>query len=350
MDSIKPRKVVLRTSFTVSQVLSFIYLLVLITISVRYCDLHDYRAYYLSYATDRKMAIEVGYTALANLSYKLGFPFYVFYGMLVSTAVILLWRFFNTYGKSPFLLMFIFTLYPYINCLQQIRSFIGAAIVLMGIKFLLDDEEKTIPYIAITVAAMLFHISSFVYLIFIYAVKSSYERIRRITTILFFTVVPLLSFLRIATNYIFPLIPYFSKKYMKYIYGGSLVTWSSLADWTIFFVILISTSLATRKDYYSFSIRTQKMIKMSYLIYCLTLLRGLGNNGYRIALMVYPVFYVMMENVIYETKNKISKALMKSCLFVFPLISLIIWWGPINPNHMFEIVQTEMWQVWDYYY
>lgn len=339
----------IRTAFSIDEVLSFIFLVLLIAISVRYCDLHDYRGYYLSYTLEHKMAIEVGYTALAEYFYYAGFPFYVFYGLIVSISMILMWKFFKDYGKHQFLLLLIFLIYPYINTVQQIRSLLGAAIVMTGLRFILSNDKKVIPFIITVLIAMLFHTTSFVYLIFLWAVNVSYERIKRICTAVLVIGLPILLGLRIVVNRIFPLIPYFSLKYLKYINEGKLLTRAVIVDWVIFLLIILGTNMALKNQYYALSEKTQGLVKVSYVIFALSILRGLGNNGYRIALMMYPVFYVMMDNVIYEIFNRTTRLILKVILVLFPIVSVLVWWGPPNPP-MFEIVKTEMWRVWDIYY
>lgn len=328
---------------------SLFLLAVLIVLSVRYCDLHDYRAYYLTYSTENKMEIEIGYLALGEQFSKWGFPFYVFYGFILSFVLISLRLFFKRYSKKPFLLLFVFFIYPYINELQQIRSAFGAAIIFYGMRHLLDGKENIKKYFLYIALASFFHTTSVLYAIFALAVKLNYKTLCRISWFSFIFGIPIIAFLPTFARFAVSFVPYWAFKYTKWIESSGSIGKAALLDWAIYFLIFVIFYFSVGSDYCRFSYITQKMIKISFTILIMTLLRGVGNSGYRPAMMMLPFFYTTIIRVSLELSNRRKKRILKLLLLTLPVASILIWWGPLFPD-MYMRATTEMWRVWDYYY
>lgn len=345
----KITKVHLKTIYSKKELFSFAFLLALICVSVRYCDLHDYKSYFTSYSTSYKMNIEIGYTILEKLFSQMSFPFYIFYGTIISISLFLLWRFFRNNSNNALLMCIVFTIYPYLNVVQQIRSFFAITVVLTGLKFLTSKNVKPIYFVVGVIVASLFHYTSVIYLVFIFILFVNYNAIKRTTIILFCLYGPLIFAIRGILPLLLSYNSYFSRKYIKYIYTGSVLSKTALVDYALFFLIVIGVTLASRTEFDTYSIKTQRLLKAAYIVFAMSLLRGIGNNSYRIALMAYPIVYVALDRAIAESNKKLSKNIYRTILILFPMVSVVLWWGPFNPD-MFEIVKTEMWQVWNYYY
>ena len=318
-------------------------------ITVRYCDLNDYRAYYLSYCTNRKMSIEIGYTALESLFFQMGMPFYVYYGILEITGLFLYMRFFRSNCRNAFPILCLMIIFPYINMLQQVRSIIGAAFAVYGTRYLLEEKPRTVPFIVCAGIGTLFHTTTILYLLFLPAVKANYARLRRFTFWLFATALPLMAVIRLIVARIVSAIPYMAMKYTKLLYTGNIFTKTVLFDWALFFMLFLAVSYVIKTKTTQLSERTGKLINITHVVFCLTLLRGTANNGYRIALMMYPVMYVALYNLMREMTSRRGKGIIRWILILFPIVCLLFWWGPVFPD-MFRIVRTEMWRVWDYFY
>ncbi len=329
---------------------SIIILLIVLALSVRYCDLHDYYAYHFAYNTNYLYwVIEPGYSLLGQFFYKYNAPYYVYYGFLISVTIILIWRFYQKYGKHPVLLLMVFTIYPYINFLQQLRGAFAASLILTALSFLDKDKPSYVKFILTVFVAMFFHATAISYLLFIFAVKLSYKKLRKVTFGVFIFALPLIAFARYLMFNIFPYFTYFQDKYTRYLIDDTFASLSAILDWLIFFTIFLLLQWIIGNSFNTFSQPTQFFIKITYIVFMLSLLRGLGNNGYRIALLMYPAFYVALSNIAYEVRVKLKRKVTFAILFGFAVTSLLIWWGPLFPR-MYEIVTTEMWQVWDYYY
>lgn len=317
--------------------------------AIRYCDLHDYYAYYMSYMNYHEMRIEPGYTLLENLFFSQGYPFYVFYGVSIVTVLILTWRFCMRNAQHRLLVVVLFFIYPYINILQQLRSAIGSAIVITALECLLSDEEKPIKYCACIALAMLFHSTSAIYLLFLLAVRCDLRQLRRLARWSFLLVIPSISIIRLVFARIIALMPYWAMKYAKYVTEGSGIGRAALVDWGIFLCMFLVLELAVEGVHDKLRPRDKKLVSICYVILVLSLLRGVGNNTYRLALMMYPVMYVAFDKVASMTEDGLACFIAYAVLILFPVVSLFVWWGPANPS-MHMIAMTEMWRVWEFYY
>lgn len=328
---------------------SFLILILTILLSTRYCDLHDYYAYYLSYMGYHRMSIEPGYTLLADWFHSIGLPFYVYYAILITITLTLVWLFLMRYARHRLLILLLFLVYPYINYLQQLRSAVGAAIVLTAIGFLISDTLKPTRFIACVVAAALFHSTSVIYLVFLPASRSNINRLRMITWIAFLILPISFSILRPFIIWIISFLPYWASKYTKYLNLTTGIGKAALIDWIIYFIVLLCIEVAIRGEFANLNNRSKILVKLCYTVLLLSLMRAFGNNAYRPALMMLPVMYVAIDNVASSSVYPLRKALLYIALMAFPIVSISVWWGPLFPN-MNDRLLNEMWKVWDSIY
>lgn len=337
--------------FSTDNTLSFWLFVSLLVASYFYCDLHDYSAYYNLYRTGYTMLVEPGYMFLSDFFAGLEVEFYVFYRVLLTFILAVDYWFFMRYGKNKTLLFFAFAFVPYVNVLQQLRSATAMGLVLLGLPCLIE-RKKTYIFCGMVLLGSLFQVTTLFYLLLVVVVRLKISTLRRISYIAFLCGPFWIAGFRLAVLYLFSFFPYLNTKMLQYVNVVKFASKSALLDWVIFMVILLAYDMCVRKYCYLFSDTQMQLIKISYFIICATLLRGMGNNGYRLALMMYPILFVTLSNMLYEIKkckHGICYYFLLIMLTIYPIFHFCLWWGPLFPE-MYDIVCYEMWQVWSQYY
>ena len=132
-----------RININLEKIIGLLLLLFFLFSIYYYCDLTDYHVYYLEYYGLGGHTSEIGYTVLSDLFFNLGFSFRQFYTIYIFTYVIIIYFFsFSNLKKNKLTVILLFIIFPFINTLQQIRSCLGAGIVLIGITYLQKEGVK----------------------------------------------------------------------------------------------------------------------------------------------------------------------------------------------------------------
>ncbi len=148
----------------------------------------DYRIYNNWYDSTRQYGVmnrfELGFSYLMFFSVKLGLSYQQFNVFVATVGLFLIGISLYKYCRYPFLTLCLYSLYPFVFDVVQIRNFLAEAIILFAIRYLIEFNIKNlIKYIGFCAIAMLFHVSSAFYLLFLVAYIKNYATIVRIITI-----------------------------------------------------------------------------------------------------------------------------------------------------------------------
>lgn len=316
----------------------------ILLLSWRYCDLHDYANYFIFYYNGIRYG-ELLYSILQFVFCSLGFPFFVFYGVLISFVLVVNIRAITKNSTSWFFLFILYLICPYIYALQQIRFAVGSTIVLIGLLKYIENKKIHI-FISYIVIATLFHVVCFFYISILILLKFDFKTLRFITASFLILGLFLINIIKTILAEIFSGIPFLTR------YSFQLETFVSKTDllyYVFFLFVFFLFDFKIAKRYYSFSLKTQTFISLAYCFFIFTVLRGLGNNAYRVYVYFMPVFYLSIINVAKETIDFETKVVGNFILLLVPFFCLLVDWGPWRPEY-FERLTNEMWRVWSYFY
>ena len=324
---------------TLTDCIALILLCVVVLISAFYKDCHDYSVYKNAYYQNVEMAFEPAYKLFSGVSYKLGIPFEAYYAFLISFVLICVFVFFKKYGNNVLLLFLSFVLYGYLNYIQQLRSACAIAFVLIGTTYLIQNKKK-LYFVLFLCISCLFQKTSLVFLLFFIAVNLRYSTIRLCVLLILICYLPLLFLGKELLYVIFDFIPILNR-YLPYIEIDVLISKSAFAGYIITILVFLFYDYLCRAGYFRLTDNCKNVCKLAYVVICMMLLRGLGNNGYRLALMAHPILYLAFDMITY---NQAKNGLRYILLLGYPLCSCIFWFGPWFPVE-YNMLLHEMWRM-----
>lgn len=149
----------------------FLYLIILILLSANYdnADRISYEHNYLEIQSGYyDINFEPGYQALAFLFSKIGFSFELFNFIIFTFGFSLIYITILQYSKRPNIILIMYASYPLFWDYIQVRNFLSSAILIYGIRFIIDiNKENKKNFIISIIVASLFHVSAIIYLSFL---------------------------------------------------------------------------------------------------------------------------------------------------------------------------------------
>lgn len=133
----------------------------------------DYSAYEMNYLYDQYEHFEIGYTILEKLFFSLGISYNGFRLVLASIGITLIHTTVKKIiPKRASLFYILYSLYPFMMDVVQVRNFLAMSIFIFSIHFLIEDKKnKDIKYIITIIIASLFQKTALIYLPFIFFLK-----------------------------------------------------------------------------------------------------------------------------------------------------------------------------------
>lgn len=160
--------------FGKSKIIQFIQFLVsLITFSFA-TQLPDYIGYVLCYdsATVSNSsqgyldAFEPGYRFSNYLFSNMGFDFDQFRMIIFLICYLLIMSTIKRYTSKPNIVFSLYMIFPFCMDCIQIRNFIGSAIIIFALRYILDRDQQLIKYIIGCCIASMFHSTMIIYLLY----------------------------------------------------------------------------------------------------------------------------------------------------------------------------------------
>ncbi len=132
----------------------------------------DKDAYVSYYETIRSINIhedvEIGFQALMVFAQTIGLNFSQFIFVYVGICFCMLYRLFDRLSDNKAMALSLYMLFPYILDADQLRSYLGQLIILMGIvKLVQSKKPNIIKYLCYVVVAMLFQESCAIFVIYL---------------------------------------------------------------------------------------------------------------------------------------------------------------------------------------
>lgn len=220
----------------------------------------------LEISTFSKYRFEIGYSLLNLISYKLGFSYEAFQGIIMSILIYRIFSFLkkqseNQYLSFIFLFMTVFFTYFFDPIIRQL---IAITIFLNSIKYM--EEKKTIKFFLYIILAAQFHKSAYILLpfYFISYFNFNYGKIIFVTFVL--------SLLLSNINILIEKIPFFSV-YSVYFSGNAKLVYILATKRSIKFeiikLIILSLKLYIIKNNYRSSNKYNYSIEISSIFFCI---------------------------------------------------------------------------------
>ncbi len=333
---------------TPSAWLSVLILVGLIVITSQYCDLTDYRVYYREYNSIMQTGeiglthdFEVGYTAIEFLMARMGIPFRVFYASYMAIFLYLIYKFYATHLNNPLYALVLFVVFPYINCVQQIRSALAAAIMLQAVDGLLLKKKrgKRNFILAVALSATL-HITNVIFLLFIPILGIAEKKLEKLLVILFVVVPFGASGIYQVLYAVLSAIPVFDRimhNVGKTLYISRFTTLTFLL-FAILLALLIFVKHCGLQDEISLGLYKLALLSIGFIFFMI-----LSANAYRVSIMLLPIIYTAVLRMA-QQQNARNRVFFKVSLLIFACTIFILFWGPANPD-MYYILTKVMWKM-----
>lgn len=132
---------------------------------------------------DMNGSMEIGYQLFMYMAKKMGLNFQGFLAIYFAIALLIFYAAIKSLAKNNLLVLGLYILYPMILDSDQIRSFMGACIVLLGLTYIIKEKAYSVwIYGGLCICAGLFQQSCFIYLIYMFVLFSE-QLIRNIAIV-----------------------------------------------------------------------------------------------------------------------------------------------------------------------
>lgn len=255
----------------------------------------DYLGYQRSYYSG-EISFENGLlkTSICYLFSKLGIPYQAYLFLFSLFSIMMIYKIISHYTNNKAIVLFLYILYPFFMDIVQIDNFASYIIVLYFVRFLEEDEKKgIIKYLFGVMIASLIHVSSLIYLVFLFVRVHKWRRFFACISIITISLYAYSSVLPIIVSYI-PFLNRFSVQlgyYLKYssgYYQGML-----LYGILIFFSILIATVKFLRGEKTNENIILYKLLVISI---CFIPLILISSEFVRYIRNMWILFYIWYLN------------------------------------------------------
>lgn len=173
-----------RFHFSILFVLIFIFMWILFGGNTANADYLNYKNVYdlLNQYGDYS-AIEVGFRFLCKLGNRIGLNYNQFLAVFSFIGLSLIASTVHKYTNKISAVFCLYFIYPFLLDIVQIRNFMAMAIIIFGIRYLIDNNKRgVIKYILCVLLASTFHNTAFFYLIFAFVKIKDYKKIITITS------------------------------------------------------------------------------------------------------------------------------------------------------------------------
>lgn len=160
----------IKKKYLPGQLSSFFMFLIVILFAVANINTFDYPEFEASYYGVINTKFESGYAFFEDLFFSLGVNFDFFKLVLIGFSMLLVHRTVKRYIHSSLVWMFYiaFLVFPIDFFAYSLRNTIAISIVIFAFKFLLEDNKfGVLKFIIFILIAMQFHVSSFVFIVFV---------------------------------------------------------------------------------------------------------------------------------------------------------------------------------------
>lgn len=230
---------------------------------------------YISYYSDIQtinahVDVEIGFQFLVVLGRSLGLKFQQFIFVYVGICFCLLYRLFEKLSDNKAFALSLYMLFPFIQDADQLRSYLGQLIVLMGIVQLVQSRKlNAIRYLCYVAVALLFQESCAIFAIYLLVLLDK-KKVRKYIIIL--------SVALLAGRYVLPLVAsrltaFNLRKVTDYFMNnGGKSTWFIYA--LFYLAVILMTLYYTSKS----SLTTRKRLEDMLDHGDLSLFEGAGND------------------------------------------------------------------------
>ena len=335
---------------TYQQMGSFILFLAIVILSINYRDNMDYAVYYQDYMRQMgqgkiTFGFEFLYSLISGLFAINNISFNVFYGCYIALEMLLVYVFFlSMCKKNTIFVMFLFLAFPYIQFLMQIRSALGATIILIAISKLQENTNKKeiIAFVIAVGIASLLQITNVVYALLLFPVIAKAKTVKKavigtfLFTLLFFrsiysllmraiNAIPALNRIRYNLHSDF----YISKFSMMYV----------IFYFALFLLLIITWKMSNdRTD------KNEFLYRISLMITGLSCLTYITEPAYRISCLLLPWIYVTLIQFIMKINTTTTKSIMMCVVALTSLLHLLFMWGPQN-ERMYYLLTNVCWKI-----
>ena len=318
--------------------------------SIQYCDMTDYAVYYREYNSLKNTgtaglfhSFEPGYRLLEKLFIFLGANFSVFYGVIVTAILLLLGRFIYKYTELKTEVLLLFCVFPFINCLQQIRSALGVAIILNATGYLLKEGRKSkLKYALVVIMTSSLQITNIIYLVFLLAVRIDFSKLKRIVFVCFFAFSVLFFVLyKFAYKLILGISAF--QRIQENLVADKGFSYLAICNLIAYFLLFFYIHILTKGRLNKLKDNDIKLLAVSITVCLISTFTVIADSAYRLSAMQLPLVYVSLLNASgrpYRDKRFFLSAIV---LAVFAIGIFLLYWGPTSPR-MNYILHNVMWK------
>jgi len=172
-------------------------------------DLDNYeKAYYNAKNSNINISSDIGYNFLMYIGNKLGLSFLQFKSILILFSLSLILNTLTCFTNYAGFFFFFYLLHSVFLDASQIRNFLSIAIVIYGLKYLLNKDKSVLYYLFYNILAVSVHFMAVAYFVFIF-IRAN-ETIKKWSLRILVVVFAIIFYFSINTNFISDLIVFFS--------------------------------------------------------------------------------------------------------------------------------------------
>lgn len=284
-------------------------------------------------------SVEIGFAYFMSFCRFFGFSYNTFLKIYSFIGLFIIYNSTKYFIKNYSMVIILYLIYPFFIDVIQIRNFMSFAIILFGIRFLLNDSLKSkTKYIMTILVASSFHLTSLYYLILLLTSIKSIRNLIYITLSIFLIIT-------VSPKILYYLIQhfYFLEKYKAY-----FVTETRPFMFFLFFIyfliflliaficnnILVNSSIQDNERYKKFGII---VLKIDILLFTSLPLIFLNVNFYRLQRNILILNYILFS-IIYS--KYIFKGSLNIFLIKWTLISIVILSNFMKINLFLDVLRN----------
>lgn len=319
----------------ISYILVLIFVYIIFAFSTNNPDYNVYRNWYIRTGNFGLMdRFEIGFSLLMLLGNIMGLNYQQFIMVVAAIGLLLIGVSLQDYCKYPTIALILYTLYPLLFDIVQIRNFLAGAVIFFALRYLKKfDRKNVILYLLFLLLACSFHITSVFYILYMAAYFKDYKKVLKIVGISF--LIMLFGYVAFHTI-ILKIVGLFGD--IGYIEAGSSI--KKVLGYGLFSILAIVMMYVYHFDRYKINRNNNGYIDkvIPILLFC-CLAISITSQAYRFFRNMSLIVYIVFLNngvQIYKRKMKINYICMLNSFFAF-LFSAFFFMRQISPwSPMYE--------------
>lgn len=263
-------------------------------------DYHNYKAAYESIGNGISSDyFEIGFLLLIRFFNLLNFSYQGFLIVIATVTLFIFYKGISYITKNTAIVLLLFFIYPFILDIVQYRNFLGFAICLYGLHYILKEEvnkEDIIKYILLVLLAMQIHKSMIIYLFLLILLIKNNKTIISLSIILF---IGILFFVYFNNIFLYVLRLVGLESFIRYEVDYNYSTFIQFSLLYVFYLIL---GIIKYKNNYNSKLFRFLIVSIIFLPFII--LNGNSSRFFRnILVVIYCVFFQNSFSIYRKAKS-----------------------------------------------